>query len=226
MNRSTHQGGALNAGWSLMMDLAVSISNSDAARLYWVDPAAYELRLVNASSTLEDGRIAFIPGGGQWLESLRRAEVLTSADAQFASFPKAARWQIASLLVCPLRVEERMAGVLTLARENSRPFAIDEIDNAGKLGDALSAMMKAEVLHEKLRVARRENALLEKRLAERKLLERAKGLLQVQCGWTEEDAYYHIRRTSRQQRTPMAVIAQRIIDVTASKELHRERMSA
>ncbi len=81
-------------------------------------------------------------------------------------------------------------------------------------------------LREKLRSARQENSLLERRLAERKLVERAKGLLQAHYGWTEEDAYYHIRRTSRQQRTPMALIAQRIIDLSAAKEVERERLSA
>jgi AmiR/NasT family two-component response regulator len=57
-------------------------------------------------------------------------------------------------------------------------------------------------------------------------VERAKGLLQVHYEWTEEDAYYHLRRTSRQQRTPMAVIAQMVIDVIAAKEAEGERMSA
>ena len=81
----------------------------------------------------------------------------------------------------------------------------------GKLAGAVLVAVKEiegrrelESLRERLRSARRQNTVLEKRLADRKVVERAKGLLQIQYGWTE-DAYYYIRRTSRQQRTPMTI---------------------
>jgi AmiR/NasT family two-component response regulator len=67
-------------------------------------------------------------------------------------------------------------------------------------------------------------AQLERQLAERKIIERAKGILQAQLGITEEEAYYQVRRTSRQQRTPMATIARRIIE--ASEKAVPERLSA
>jgi AmiR/NasT family two-component response regulator len=108
-----------------------------------------------------------------------------------------------------------------------------EIETTAKLGDALVMAMRqverereVDVLRTKLRTARQENLQLEKRLAERKLVERAKGLLQVNFGWSEEDAYYHLRRTSRQERIPMAVIAQRVIDVAAAREVEEMQMSA
>jgi AmiR/NasT family two-component response regulator len=50
--------------------------------------------------------------------------------------------------------------------------------------------------------------------------------LQVHFEWSEEDAYYHLRRTSRQQRIPMAMIAQRVIDVVAAEEVEQERIPA
>jgi hypothetical protein len=168
-----------------------------------------------------------------WLEGLPQAGVLSAGDAQFSSFPETVVSGISSLVVFPLRTETKLAGLVTLARHDSRTYGSAEIEPAGKLGDALVAAMiefdrrrEVELLREQLRSARQEITLLEQRLAERKLVERAKGLLQVHYGWKEEDAYYHIRRTSRQQRTPMAVIAQRIIDVTAAQEMKRERLSA
>ena len=48
---------------------------------------------------------------------------------------------------------------------------------------------------------------MKRQLETRKLVERAKGLLQEALGWSEEQAYLHIRRLSRQQRTPMREIA-------------------
>ena len=53
---------------------------------------------------------------------------------------------------------------------------------------------------------------LSRKLADRKLLDRAKGLLQASHQWTEEEAYLHLRRTSRQRRTPMRDVAREIID--------------
>ena len=49
------------------------------------------------------------------------------------------------------------------------------------------------------------------RLAVRKHIERAKGIIQARNGWTEEEAYLHLRRLSRQTRTPMGEIARSMI---------------
>jgi ANTAR domain len=223
---------------SSMLELLVAITHSDAARLYWMDPAAYELRLVSASSTLEDCRIPrvslqFNAKTKQWLGDLPAAAVLSTGDPKLSCFPETVVSEIASLLVLPLRAEQKLAGILTLSRKGVRVYGAAEGEAAVKLADGLVASMKdlerrreVELLQEKLRSARQENNLLEKRLAERKLVERAKGLLQIHYSWTEEEAYYHLRRTSRQQRTPMAVIAQRMLDVIAAKELESERLSA
>jgi uroporphyrinogen-III synthase len=58
---------------------------------------------------------------------------------------------------------------------------------------------------------------LSRKLADRKLFDRAKGLLQVAYQWTEEQAYLHIRRTSRQSRRPMRDIAQEIIGLAENR---------
>jgi AmiR/NasT family two-component response regulator len=47
-------------------------------------------------------------------------------------------------------------------------------------------------------------------------VERAKGILQAEFGWTEEEAYLHVRRLSRQNRLPMREIA---INVIESREI-------
>lgn len=53
---------------------------------------------------------------------------------------------------------------------------------------------------------------LESNLRERKVVERAKGILMRKRGLTEEEAYLLLRRHSRDSRRPMADIAQSIID--------------
>ena len=207
-----------------MLELAVSLSNSDAADLYWMDPAAGELRLFNASSVSEDSRIPRVsPETSQeWLEGLLEPVVLHPVDAQCGS-----------LLVLPLRSDQRLAGLLRLSRGGSHCYDETTIAVVSRLAEPLLAAMKErerdrelDLLRQRLRSVRYENSVLEKKLAERKVVERAKGILQSEYRWSEEDAYYHIRRTSRQQRIPMAVIAQRIIDVSVAQGVGRERLLA
>lgn len=53
------------------------------------------------------------------------------------------------------------------------------------------------------------------KLAERKLIDRAKGLLMAQQGITEEQAYVRLRKMAMDKSLPMAKLAQNIIDVMA-----------
>jgi len=218
-----------------VLDLLASVTRSDAAHFYWVDPAANELRLTSASFMSEDGRIPRVRlrAARRWLETLSETTILSSGEDNFACFPETVASRVSNVLVQPLHTLARFMGALTLCRSGEKPYGATEMEIASKLSRTLVPAMQdfhrrneLTSLRERLNAAQQENQLLEKRLAERKLVERAKGLLQLHYGWTEEDAYYHLRRTSRQQRTPMAAIAQRIIDVTAPKETARERLSA
>lgn len=56
-----------------------------------------------------------------------------------------------------------------------------------------------------------ENSHLSEQLETRKLVERAKGILQQELGLTEEQAYLALQRQSRQKRRSMKEIADAII---------------
>jgi AmiR/NasT family two-component response regulator len=145
-----------------------------------------------------------------------RAMVVTRDQPEFGCFPMTGT---DAYLVLPLQSEDKLAGALMLAWNAARELNKTEEDLASSFGKALAATMReVEVLRERLRTARQENALLEKKLEERKFMERAKGLLQAHYNWKEENAYYHLRRLSRQQRIPMAVVSQRVIEMIGSKE--------
>lgn len=66
---------------------------------------------------------------------------------------------------------------------------------------------------------RRERRLLDalsdtrRQLADRKLVERAKGLLMAKSGLTEEQAYQKLRSTAMNRKLRLAEVAQRILDV-------------
>jgi uroporphyrinogen-III synthase len=56
-----------------------------------------------------------------------------------------------------------------------------------------------------------ENSELSNRLETRKLVERAKGILQRDLGVSEEEAYQTIQRESQQRRKSMKELAESII---------------
>jgi response regulator NasT len=59
--------------------------------------------------------------------------------------------------------------------------------------------------------ASRENEALRRALAERKLIERAKGLLMQRLGLSEAEAFALLRRTAMNRRTTIAVLAEELI---------------
>jgi len=61
--------------------------------------------------------------------------------------------------------------------------------------------------------------VVSRRLASRKLVERAKGVLQAERGLSEEQAYEHLRRTSRRRRIPLTELAEEVLQAQARGRL-------
>jgi AmiR/NasT family two-component response regulator len=75
-------------------------------------------------------------------------------------------------------------------------------------------------------ILRREIEKLTQKLAARKIVERAKGILQAEFGWTEEEAYFHVRRLSRQSRISMREIAVNVIESHEVRSLEQAERRA
>jgi len=87
----------------------------------------------------------------------------------------------------------------------SRPSAWDEV------ASTVSLVALATWSVHQVHWLATELAIVSERLGRRKLVERAKGILQVQHGWNEQQAYEHLRRLSRQRRVSMAAVAELMI---------------
>ena len=59
--------------------------------------------------------------------------------------------------------------------------------------------------------ARRQKEMLEMRLEERKIIERAKGLLMDSRGLSEKEAYRFLQKTSQDKNTPMVELARKLL---------------
>ncbi|HUR50359.1 MAG TPA: response regulator [Acidimicrobiales bacterium] len=95
--------------------------------------------------------------------------------------------------------EARDAGVLAYL---AKPFRKDELVSAIEVAMARFREMKA---------LESENQDLQQKLETRKAVDRAKGMLMDQHGWTEEQAFVWIRSTAMDNRLKMKEIADQVI---------------
>lgn len=134
-------------------------------------------------------------------------------DPRFAIFSETVHWRLEGLISIPLIHNDVTVGLLNIGR--AEPASLPAGEVAALFG--LSLPMGA------LLIAGSEYARLSEQLADRKLLDRAKGVLQARLAWTEEQAYLHLRRISRRRRVKIREVAQEVLatGTTESWEAHR-----
>ena len=191
---------------SLLLDAMRSQTNSQTAVIYAFQPDTFEVNAVSARSSvaarLKDVGVTLSGPTSQWLESLAEAvQGSPAAEANFEKFPEALQYQVKRLVVVPLRVENQLFGFLTLGRVSETSFDQAALEVAQRAGRLLTAVLERDTLQQKL--------------VERKLVERAKGILQQRRRLSEEQAYLLLRNNSRRRRIPMANLAKEIIEVSA-----------
>jgi GAF domain-containing protein len=129
-------------------------------------------------------------------------------------YPELARKTgLASLLSVPMFIRDKVIGTINIYTREVHQFDEDEIGFVKVLaGQAAIAIENAKLMSEALEAKRA--------LETRKVVERAKGIMQVKYGITEEDAYLKLRNESRRLRRPMRDLAEAII---LADELEKQR---
>lgn len=124
----------------------------------------------------------------------------------------ASRAGLATLLSVPLMASQSVIGALNIYVRERRVFTEEETRFARAVaGQAALALENTRLMSETLQMKRTLEA--------RKIVERAKGILQSRDGLSEEEAYLHLRGESRRLRKPMRNLAEAII---LAEELHRK----
>ena len=120
-------------------------------------------------------------------------------------YPELARKAgLASLLSVPLYARDKVLGVVNVYTKEKRTFSDDEVDFVKVVaGQAANAIENARLLS--------ETQEMKRTLETRKLVERAKGILQYKHNLTEEEAYLRLRNESRRLRRPMRDLAEAVI---------------
>ncbi|GLX92818.1 transcriptional regulator [Herbidospora sp. NBRC 101105] len=116
-------------------------------------------------------------------------------------------------------VSERIAPCLILTAFSQRDL-VERARDAGAMaylvkpftkGDLVPAIEMAVSRHEEIAALEKEVTTLSDRLETRKLVERAKGLLMAQHGWSEPQAFRWIQKASMDRRLSMRQVAQIVV---------------
>jgi len=125
-------------------------------------------------------------------------------DPRFQFFHELPEDSYEAFLSVPLMSRGRVVGVINLQHRQHHVYRPREIRIISTIGFLVGAEIELARLEE-------ANSTLADQLRTRKLVERAKGILQRDLALNEEQAYLMLQRQSRQKRKPMKEIAEAII---------------
>ncbi len=110
-------------------------------------------------------------------------------------------------------------GVINVHHRDPHHHTADEISLLTFVGEQMGGAISKSLLAEQNARLQEETAEMRRQLETRKIVERAKGILQHRHALTEEEAYLRLRNESRRLRRPMRELAEAII---LSEDLSRK----
>ena len=201
-----------------IIGLTAQVSACDACLVYLVDAATGEFvlrgSLVPHAGDLGAFRMKMGEGVTGWVAEHQAPVALASkasADPRFKIFPALVEDTYEAFLSVPLVNKGRAIGVINVHHRERHKHTSAEIATVSFIGEQMgSAIAKSLLEEENIRLAD-ETAEMKRQLETRKIVERAKGILQRRENLTEEAAYLRIRNESRRLRRPMKDLAEAII---------------
>jgi uroporphyrinogen-III synthase len=125
-------------------------------------------------------------------------------DPRFQAFNELPEDRYEAFLSVPVLCRGRLVAVINVQHRHPHEHTWAEIQLISTIG----FLVGAEIELARLEI---ENSQLSERLETRKVLDRAKGVLQRDLGLSEEDAYLMIQKQSRQRRRSKREIAEAIL---------------
>lgn len=211
VSRTVSSGSALDFILDEIVALAVEATACDACLAQVADPESGDLVL----------RAWRLPGRDSAGEVRRKAQSLAGAvvavsknaagDARFEGLNELGSGSWEAALSAPLAAAGATFGILTVHHRAPRFHSPGEIALVTFLGEQMGCAIERDRLALENAQLREEALRLKGQLELRKLIERAKGVLQRQLNLTEEQAYLRLRNESRRLRRPMAELARAIL---------------
>lgn len=181
----------------------------DSCFLYTLEGDKLVLRASRNPHAEEVDRLKLSIGQGVtgWVAEHREPVAIperASEDPRFRAFVSLPEDRFEAMLCVPIICANRVVGVLNL--QHREPYQHSELEQ--RVLATVGILVGAEIERARLET---ENSELTDRLETRKMVEKAKGILQRDLGLSEEDAYRNMQRESRQRRRSMREIAEAIL---------------
>jgi uroporphyrinogen-III synthase len=125
-------------------------------------------------------------------------------DPRFRSFNELPEDLYQAFLSVPVLSRDKLVGVINLQHRQPHNYSQREIHLVSTIGFLVGAEIEMARLEG-------ENSELSEQLETRKIIERAKGILQRDLQLSEQEAYVTLQRQSRQRRKSMKEIAEAIV---------------
>jgi signal transduction protein with GAF and PtsI domain len=210
-----------------VLGLTVQVTSCDACLVYLIEQDTDEVVLrasqVPHASELGSLRMKVGEGVTGWVAEHKSVVALSenaAADLRFKRFNRLIEDTYEAFLSVPLVSGGEVIGVINVHHRERHDHTAHEVSLLTFIGEQMgNAIARTKLLEENLRLL--EEAQEAKReLETRKVVERAKGILQKNHSLTEEEAYLRLRGESRRMRRPMKELAEAII---LAEELNRKR---
>lgn len=209
-----------------IVGLTVQATNCDACLVYLIEREAGEIVLrasqVPHQSDLGNIRLKAGEGVTGWVVEHRSVVALSSnasADRRFKRFQALVEDTYEAFLSVPLISGGDVIGVINVHHREPHEHTTDEISLLTFIGEQMGGAIRKSFLAEENARLQEETAEMRRQLETRKIVERAKGILQHRHSLTEEEAYLRLRNESRRLRRPMRELAEAII---LSEDLSRK----
>jgi uroporphyrinogen-III synthase len=201
-----------------IVGLTAQVTECDACLVYLMDHQNNEIVLrasqVPHAGALGELRMKIGEGVTGWVAAHRSVVALTSnaaADPRFKRFQTLIEDTYEAFLSVPIVSGGETIGVINVHHRQAREHSPDEIALLVFVGEQMGGVVSKSLLEEEKARLEQEAATIKRQLEERKLVERAKGIIQQKFNTTEEDAYFRLRNQSRRLRRPMRELAEAII---------------
>ncbi|MGH9352403.1 MAG: GAF domain-containing protein [Terriglobia bacterium] len=201
-----------------LIGLVAEITSCDACMVYLPDPSTGEivLRASQLPHSAEIGAIRMKKGEGitGWVAEHNSVVAISSRaseDRRFKRFPTLVEDTYEAFLSVPLLSGGDVIGVINVHHREPRVHAAAEVSLLTFLGQQMGvAIATFRLIDENTRL-QEETQEMKRQLETRKMVERAKGILQEKYKLTEREAYQRLRDESRRLRRPMRDLAEAVI---------------
>ena len=194
---------------SRVVDFASGLVKCDACLIYVLEGDELVLRASKDphADVVDRMKLGLGQGITGWVAAHREPVAIpekAAQDPRFQFFHELPEDSYEAFLSVPLMCRGRVVGVVNLQHRQHHVYRRREIRMISTIGYLVGAEIELARLEE-------ANSTLADQLQTRKLVERAKGILQRDLGLSEEQAYLALQRQSRQKRRPMKEIAEAIV---------------